>query len=281
VTLILGANGQLGLALREQFPEAKFVSRSEFDVADPRSYEAFSFADFDVVINASAYTAVDLAETAQGRRDAWATNVTAVGLLARACSTNDVTLVQVSSDYVFDGTLTRPYLETDALCPVGVYGQTKAAGDVVVGTVPKHFIVRTSWVIGEGNNFVRTMASLADRGIAPSVVNDQIGRLTFADDLARGIKHLLTSRPAFGTYNLTNGGEPASWAEIAAQVFALKGHDPASVTGLSTADYFAGKEGIAPRPAWSVLDNTRIEATGFRAAPWREKLAAYVGSLTS
>jgi len=281
VKLILGANGQLGLALRQQFPEATFVSRSEFDVADPRTYEAFSFADFDVVINASAYTAVDLAETAQGRRDAWATNVTAMGLLARACATNDVTLVQVSSDYVFDGTLTRPYLETDALCPVGVYGQTKAAGDVVVGTVPKHYIVRTSWVIGEGNNFVRTMASLADRGSAPSVVNDQIGRLTFTDDLARGIKHLLTSRPTFGTYNLTNGGEPASWAEIAAQVFALTGHDSASVTGVSTADYYTGKAGIAPRPAWSVLDNARIEATGFRAPTWQEKLAQYVGALTS
>jgi dTDP-4-dehydrorhamnose reductase len=128
---------------------------------------------------------------------------------------------------------------------------------------------------------VRTMASLADRGSAPSVVNDQIGRLTFTDDLARGIKHLLTSRPAFGTYNLTNGGEPASWAEIAAQVFALTGHDSASVTGVSTADYYAGKEGIAPRPAWSVLDNTRIEATGFRAPTWQEKLAQYVGALTS
>lgn len=279
MTLILGANGQLGLALRALFPDARFVGRSEFDVANPASYVSFPFAEFDTVINASAYTAVDLAETTQGRRDAWATNVTAMGLLARACTTHGVTLVHVSSDYVFDGTATLPYLETDSLCPLGVYGQTKAAGDVVASTVPKHFIVRTSWVIGEGNNFVRTMASLADRGIAPSVVNDQIGRLTFTDDLARGIKHLLGSGVEYGTYNLTNSGEPASWAEIAAQVFELTGHDRASVTGVSTADYYAGKEGIAPRPAWSVLDTSRIEATGFTAASWQEKLAQYVGLL--
>lgn len=278
--LVLGANGQLGLALRHEFAGADFLVRSQFNISDQAQYESINWHSIEAVINASAYTAVDLAETTQGRRDAWATNVTAVGLLARACTAHGVTLVHVSSDYVFDGTTDRPYLETDPLCPLGVYGQTKAAGDVVVATVPKHFIVRTSWVIGEGNNFVRTMASLAVRGIAPSVVNDQIGRLTFTDDLARGIKHLLTSGAAFGTYNLTNSGEPASWAEIAAQVFTLTGHDPARVTGVSTAEYYAGKEGIAPRPAWSVLDTSRIEATGFAAAPWQEKLAQYVGLLT-
>jgi dTDP-4-dehydrorhamnose reductase len=99
---------------------------------------------------------------------------------------------------------------------LGVYGQTKAAGDAVVSVVPRHNIVRTSWVIGEGNNFVRTMASLAARGIEPSVVNDQIGRLSFTADIAAGIRHLLESGAAYGTYNLTNDGEPQSWADIAA-----------------------------------------------------------------
>jgi len=281
VILILGANGQLGRALRALFPDARCLLRAEFDVTDPAAYDAFPFGDFSTVINASAFTAVDLAETAEGRRAAWATNVTAVGLLARACTASNVTLVHVSSDYVFDGTATRAALETDPLCPLGVYGQTKAAGDVVVATVPQHFIVRTSWVIGEGNNFVRAMAGLAAQGVAPSVVNDQIGRLTFADDLARGIRHLLESGAEYGTYNLTNAGEPASWAEIAAQVFALTGHDPAAVTGVSTAQYYAGKTGIAPRPAHSVLDTSRIEATGFTAAPWNEKLAAYVKVLSA
>jgi dTDP-4-dehydrorhamnose reductase len=281
MTLILGASGQLGLALREHFPDATFVNRREFDISDPAAYESSPFAEFDVVINAAAYTAVDQAETVQGRREAWASNVTAVGLLANECSKGGLTLVHVSSDYVFDGLATNPYLETDVLCPVGVYGQTKAAGDVVVSTVPKHYILRTSWVIGDGNNFVRTMASLADRGIAPSVVNDQIGRLTFTDDLARGIKHLLTAGPAFGTYNLTSGGEFASWAVIASRVFELTGHDSTKVTGVSTAEYYAGKEGIAPRPTWSVLDTSLIEATGFSVANWEEKLAAYLSSPAS
>ncbi len=89
--------------------------------------------------------------------------------------------MHVSSDYVFDGSLERPYREDDAVCPLGVYGQTKAAGDAIVATVPRHYIVRTSWVIGEGKNFVRTMASLAERGVDPRVVDDQIGRLTFTE----------------------------------------------------------------------------------------------------
>jgi dTDP-4-dehydrorhamnose reductase len=281
VTLILGANGQLGRALRVLFPDAQFLSRAQFDVTDPNAFDASPFSpsgDFSTVINAAAYTAVDLAETEDGRRQAWAANVTAVQLLAQACAARGATLVHVSSDYVFDGTATRPYLETDAFSPLGVYGESKAAGDVFAATVPKHFIVRTSWVIGEGNNFVRSMAALAQQGIAPTVVNDQIGRLTFADDLARGIRHLLESGAAFGTYNLTNAGEPASWADIAASVFALTGHDPTAVTGVSTQQYYAGKTGIAPRPAWSVLDNTRIEATGFAAPAWNEKLAEYLGS---
>ena len=98
--------------------------------------------------------------------------------------------MHISSDYVFDGTATRPYREDDAVAPLGVYGQTKAAGDQIVATLPRHYIVRTSWVIGDGRNFVRTMLSLAARGVDPSVVNDQFGRLTFTSELARAIRHL-------------------------------------------------------------------------------------------
>ncbi len=113
-----------------------------------------------------------------------------------------------------------------------MYGQTKAAGDAVVSVVPRHYIVRTSWVIGEGNNFVRTMASLADRGIEPSVVNDQIGRLSFTEDIAAGIRHLLETEAPYGVYNLSNDGEPQSWADIAADVYELRG---ASARRLSPA----------------------------------------------
>jgi dTDP-4-dehydrorhamnose reductase/dTDP-4-dehydrorhamnose 3,5-epimerase len=278
--LVLGSNGQLGRALRNALKnagiEAEFTTRAELDLADATAFETVNWRNYGAVINASAYTAVDKAETAEGRATAWAVNASAVGHLARACASNGVTLVHVSSDYVFDGTADRPYLETDAVCPLGVYAQTKAAGDIAAATAPQHYIVRTSWVIGEGNNFVRTMASLAERGIDPSVVNDQIGRLSFTEDIAAGILHLLQSLAPFGTYNLTNSGEAASWADIAARVFELTGHDAERVTGVSTAEYFSGKEGIAPRPLNSVLQLEKIEATGFTARDWQEALSAYL-----
>ncbi|MDH6410542.1 dTDP-4-dehydrorhamnose reductase/dTDP-4-dehydrorhamnose 3,5-epimerase [Aurantimicrobium minutum] len=274
-TLVLGANGQLGLALRKVMPEADFVTRSEFDVTDEAVYNNFPWKQYSTVINASAYTSVDNAETHEGRFDAWMTNVTALGRLARACSVHRLTLVHISSDYVFDGTSSIPYPEDASFSPLGVYGQTKAAADVIVATVPQHYIVRTSWVIGEGNNFVRTMASLAERGIKPSVVNDQIGRLTFTQDLAAGIQHLLCTKPAFGTYNLSNEGNATSWADIASEVFELLGHSPTDITGVTTEDYFAGKEGIAPRPLNSMLDLSKITRTGFSPASWQERLQQY------
>jgi dTDP-4-dehydrorhamnose 3,5-epimerase/reductase len=141
--------------------------------------------------------------------------------------------------------------------------------------VPRHYIVRTSWVIGDGNNFVRTMASLADRGIEPSVVNDQIGRLSFTEDIAAGIRHLLDSGVEYGTYNLSSDGEPQSWADLAADVYELSGKDRAAVTGVSTAEYFKGKE-AAPRPLNSVLDLTKIKAAGYEPALSSTRLESYV-----
>jgi dTDP-4-dehydrorhamnose reductase len=129
-----------------------------------------------------------------------------VARLARIAVEYDLTLVHISSDYVFDGGRDI-HDESESFTPLGVYGQTKAAGDAVISVVPRHYIVRTSWVIGEGNNFVRTMASLAERGIKPSVVNDQVGRLSFTQDIAAGIRHLLQSGAAYGTYNLSNNGD--------------------------------------------------------------------------
>ena len=273
-TLVLGANGQLGRALQQALPSADFADRSRIDLFNEETLDRVRWADYDTVINAAAYTAVDAAETPEGRRDAWDANVTGVARLARIASEQGLTLVQVSSDYVFDGTK-RMYLETDDFAPLGVYGQTKAAGDALVSTVPRHYIVRTSWVIGDGNNFVRTMASLAERGIDPSVVNDQIGRLSFTDDIAAGIVHLLQSGAAFGTYNLTNEGPVMSWADIAKLVYSGTGHDPERVTGTTTAEYFAGKQ-VAPRPHFSTLSLDKIEATGFTPRDARDALAAYL-----
>lgn len=275
-TLVLGANGQLGLALREFMPEADFVTRSEFDLTDESTFINFPWKHYSTVINASAYTLVDAAETEDGRALAWKTNVIALGWLARACAEHRLTLVHVSSDYVFDGTSKIPYPEEEFFSPLGVYGQTKAAADAIVATVPRHYILRTSWVIGEGNNFVRTMASLAHRGVKPSVVNDQIGRLTFTKDLAAAIRHLIESKSQYGTYNFSNEGPASSWVDIASQVYELTGHNPADITGVSTAEYFAGKEGIAPRPLWSMLDLSKIEATGFIPESWEVRLREYL-----
>ncbi|KUM38407.1 sugar nucleotide-binding protein [Arthrobacter sp. EPSL27] len=278
-TLVIGAGGQLGRALREAYAgdtSVEFAERGDFDVADPASFEKRNWRRYSTIINAAAYTAVDEAETEEGRRAAWALNVTAVAALSKVAATYGLVLVHVSSDYVFDGSL-KSHTEDEQPAPLGVYGQTKAAGDAAVSVVPRHYIVRTSWVIGDGGNFVRTMASLAARGIAPAVVDDQVGRLTFAGDLAAGIKHLLQAKAPFGTYNVTNDGEPQSWADVAGEVFDLVGASRADVTGVSTEEYFRGKQ-AAPRPLNSVLELDKIKATGFTPADASQRLKEYLRS---
>ncbi len=278
-TLVLGANGQVGRALRAEYgddPSVEFVTRDDVDLTGDLD-SARRWQDYDTVINAAAYTAVDAAETPSGRADAWAVNVTAVAALARIATARGLTLVHISSDYVFDGTSDSPYREDDPIAPLGVYGQTKAAGDQIVATVPRHYVLRTSWVIGDGRNFVRTMASLAERGVDPSVVDDQVGRLTFTSELARAIRHLTTTGAPYGTYNVTGSGPATSWADIARRVFELTGHDPARVTGVSTDAYFASAtSAVAPRPRNSVLDNQKLESTGFIPRPAEDSLARYL-----
>jgi dTDP-4-dehydrorhamnose 3,5-epimerase len=274
--LVLGANGQLGKALRAEFPSAVFYGREECDLSQSDQVAQLPFDTCDVIINAAAYTAVDAAEAPEGAALAESINASAVGALSKAATENGILLVHVSTDYVFDGSKKTPYLETDQINPLGVYAKTKARGDQSVHQVPQHYLLRTSWVIGEGNNFVRTMASLAERGVKPSVVNDQIGRLTFTQDLAAAIRHLIESKSPFGTYNLSNEGPASSWVDIAAQVYELTGHNPADVTGVTTEEYFAGKEGIAPRPLWSMLDLSKIESTGFIPARWEDRLQEYL-----
>lgn len=278
--LVVGAGGQLGRALRDELGDAAHVewaTRAEFDLGDPDVRGARRWRDYEAIINAGAYTAVDLAETADGRRDAWIANAAGPARLAAIAAEFGVTLVHVSSDYVFDGTAERPYREDDALCPLGVYGQTKAAGDLSVSTAPRHYILRTSWVIGEGKNFVRTMASLAERGIDPKVVDDQRGRLTFASEIARAIVHLLSTRAAYGTYNVSGGGDARTWKEIASDIFAITGADRSRVTGVSTEDYFASAAGpVAPRPLNSVLDLSKLESTGFEPRDASEQLEEYL-----
>ena len=277
-TVIVGAGGQLGRALRRRFPDAVALDRAALDVTDAAAVRNYRWAGVDVVLNAAAWTAVDAAEDPANLEAVRAANVDAVGHLARAVRTSGATLVHISSEYVFDGTHDGPIPEDCPPNPLSVYGQTKADGDAQAGQVTKHYLVRTTWVVGQGSNFVRTMAGLADRGVSPTVVDDQIGRPTFASDLAAGIGHLLETGAPFGTYNVTNGGEPASWADVAAAVFEARGRSGHDVRGVSTAEYFADKPRAATRPLNSVLDLSKIEGSGFRPRNWRDALTEYLAA---
>lgn len=270
-TLILGASGQVGRALAAALPDATALGRSAFDIAAPGALDGC-----DVVINAAAWTDVDGAETQ--RAAAWRANATGPAALADAAREHGFVLVHFSSEYVFDGEAARPYREDDPVAPLSVYGAAKAAGDLAVRGVERRYLLRPTWMVGEGHNFVRTMLGLAGRGIAPTVVDDQIGRLTFAADLAAAVACLLRSAAPFGDYHVTGGGPPASWADVAREVYRLAGHPDLAVTGTSTAAYFADKPAAARRPLNSVLDTDKAAAAEVVMPDWRTGLAAYVAA---
>ena len=278
-TLILGGDGQLGRALQRAFPTADRVDRPHLDLTDASQVASWPWHEYELVLNAAAYTAVDQAETAEGRGEAWRVNAHAPATLATQAQQRGFTLVHYSTDYVFEGTAPT-HREDQPLSPLGVYGQTKAAGDLAVASLHKHYVIRTSWLVGDGHNFVRTMAGLAAAGRNPSVVDDQVGRLTFAHELARATVHLLDSGAPYGTYNCTNAGPPTTWANVARQVFEHCGRSADDVTSISTAEYAAGKS-LAPRPASSVLDLSKLEGTGFQPEDATEALHRYVERLST
>ncbi|MFZ1243285.1 MAG: NAD(P)-dependent oxidoreductase [Candidatus Saccharimonas sp.] len=273
--LITGSGGQLGKALQVQYPTANLTTRATLDIANRQAVDNFNWEGIDIIINAAAYTDVDRAETTDGRLAAWAINANATANLVRACRAHDITLVHLSSDYVFDGTASL-HTETEPFSPLGVYGQTKAAGDIAVCTLEKYYILRTTWVVGDGKNFIRTMLSLAEKNISPTVVSDQIGRLTFTGELARIIDHLISKKAPFGTYNATNDGPLVSWADIARRTFTLSHHQNIAVSDISTEEYFKDKESIAPRPLNSNLSLDKLHATGFKSKDWQEDLQSYI-----
>jgi dTDP-4-dehydrorhamnose 3,5-epimerase len=270
---IVGANGQLGTALREQYPGAKFADRDELDITDKESVHNFDWSGIEYILNAAAFTNVDGAETPEGRVAAWKTNAEAASYLSEVVRMHDITLVHISTDYVFDGTKDL-HTEDEDFSPLSVYGASKAAGDIAVALAPKHYILRTSWVIGAGKNFVRSILALGHKGIEPAVVADQFGRPTFTAELVRAIDHLLRTSPEFGTYNISNGGDVISWEDLARSVYNFAGFD-LKVTDTTAAEYFAGKI-AADRPTHSAFDLSKIEATGFKLTDWREDLKKYI-----
>ncbi|MCC6099895.1 MAG: bifunctional dTDP-4-dehydrorhamnose 3,5-epimerase family protein/NAD(P)-dependent oxidoreductase [Olsenella sp.] len=288
-TLVTGCNGQLGRAVRALVEERgigatfDWTDRDEFDMGDPAEYGKVDWDLYGTVINCGGYTAVDRAETPEGRVGCWAANATGPALLARTCAEHGITLVHISSDYVFDGTR-ELHDEGEPFSPLSVYGQSKAAGDLAVAGCPRHYILRTSWVVGDGHNFVKTMVGLSDRVADPedgleqvTVVDDQLGRLTFTKDLARAIFHLLDVGAPYGTYDCTGFGAVRSWAHIAKTIFELRNGNGDKVVPVSTAEYYASAKGsVAPRPAHSALDLHKLGSTGFDMFDWEVELADYV-----
>jgi dTDP-4-dehydrorhamnose reductase/dTDP-4-dehydrorhamnose 3,5-epimerase len=277
--VILGANGQLGKALQIEFPKSIALTRAQFDLADTNTWDSIDWGDVETIINAAAYTKVDEAETPEGRRLAWATNATGVGNLAKRCEQNEITLVHISSDYVFDGTKESPYTEEDPLSPLGVYGQSKAAGDLLATSISKHYVLRTSWVIGDGPNFIVTMKRLAKAGATPKVVNDQFGRITYVKDLARIISTLLVQSAPFGIYNFSSSSDVLNWHQIADHIFKYYNEAQGAVNPVSTAEYIQIKSGnipIALRPPYSVFNLSKTSSYFKDSTDWKERINDYL-----
>ena len=262
--LITGADGQLGRCLQDHLRGTGHVvracSRAELDITDPDSVKAclLSYRP-DAVINAAAYTAVDRAEDDEA--SAAAVNAAAVGYLASGVNAIDATLVQVSTDYVFDGTGREPYREEQPVKPLGVYGRTKLAGERAAQSAHKHFIVRTAWVFSEyGHNFLKTIVRLGAERESLRVVSDQVGTPTYAGDLAAALVAILENPVPFGTYHFS-GGPACSWYDFAGYIFTqasrvLPGYRSPRLEPIATADYPTP----AQRPQYSVLSDDKLRA---------------------
>lgn len=292
--LLFGANGQVGTELRRSLlPLGEVVAATRTgSLADG---EACEVADFDapaslsplveriapdVVVNAAAYTAVDKAESEQ--EAAWRANAEAPAAIAAACKARDALLVHYSTDYVFDGTATRPYREDDPTSPLGVYGASKLAGEEAIRAGgARHVILRTAWVYAaHGKNFLLTMLRLARERDHLRVVDDQVGSPTSAALIADTTARVLASPEACGTWHLTASGE-TTWHGFAEAIFAdacdcgLLTRAP-QVEAIATSAYPTP----ARRPAYSVLDNSRLSSDfGVRLPHWERGLQDVLGGM--
>jgi dTDP-4-dehydrorhamnose reductase len=277
--LITGARGQLGTDVQRVLAtagvvasEVRAVGSAELDITDGLAVED-AIAGFrpDVLINAAAYTAVDAAETDVER--AYAVNASGPALLAAAAARHDTRMIQVSTDYVFDGQSSWPYQVDDPTGPQSVYGQTKLAGELAVRELaPEHgYIVRTAWVYGAtGANFVKTIVKLERSHDTLTVVDDQRGSPTWSKDLAGALLELASSASPAGTYHCTSAGD-TTWYHFARAIFAELGADPDRVQPATT-DQFPRP---AQRPAYSVLSRDSWISAGLHPMRhWRDALVA-------
>ena len=281
--LVFGRNGQVARELAAVAGDRAivFAGRETLDLANAETAAGaidalLAEASPSAVINAAAYTTVDRAE--REAQTAFAVNRDAPAAMARSCAARGLPLVHFSTDYVFDGTLDRPYVETDSTGPTSVYGASKLAGEqAVTAAGGSAIILRTAWVYSaHGTNFVKTMLRLAADRDEVSVVVDQVGRPTWARDVARAallaVDGLRRDPALTGLYHLS-GPDDASWADLAAEIFALsarRGGPTAQVRPITSDEYPTP----ARRPANSRLDCGKIEAAlPWRSRPWRDSLA--------
>ena len=286
---IIGSNGQLGWELVRQGEARGFkilaLDYPEIDISDLASVEAcFDSTKIDFIINAAAYTAVDRAESEP--EVAFSVNRYGPANLAERCHDRSVPLIHVSTDYVFDGTKQGAYVEGDSVAPLGIYGESKAAGEEEVrNRLPEHVIVRTAWLCGiHGHNFVKTMLRMGREKDTLRVVSDQYGCPTFAADLAEAILKVAVQvtknrSTSWGTYHYCGAGK-TTWHRFAEAIFEIarqyEKFAVKEVVPISTAEYPT----LVKRPANSVLDCTKIERYfGIRSRPWREGLAEMIEQL--
>ena len=275
---LLGCRGMLGTDLAATAPaDARLtgVGIEELDITDAAAVARMLDAVRpDWVINATAYTAVDRAETE--REVAFAVNGDAVAGLVRECKARGAGIVHYGTDYVFDGNGTRPWREDDATAPLNAYGESKLAGErAVLEGGARHLMLRTQWLYGvHGKSFPRTMWERATAGQATRVVSDQHGSPTYTVDLARATWALLANGRR-GLFHATNAGE-ATWHDVAARVFAAAGRAEL-LSPCATSDYPTP----ARRPAYSVLDGARLRDAGIVMRPWTEALDEFLGALRS
>ncbi len=285
VVLVTGANGQLGQSIQfiaNQYPNVQFIytDYQELDITNFEScHTVFAKYKPQFCINTAAYTAVDKAESEAEK--AHLINVIGPENLAKVCKEYNTILLHISTDFIFDGTSTQPYLETDIPNPKSVYGQTKLDGELAVQkNWEKHFIIRTSWVYSQfANNFMKTMLRLASERDSLSVVNDQIGTPTYAVDLAEVLMNIIqssiTNKPSpFGIYNFSNEGV-CSWHDFASAIFHQKGIS-IDLQPIPTSAYPTP----AKRPSYSVLDKSKIKNTfNLKINDWKTSLQSCLNQL--
>jgi len=289
--LVIGANGQLGWELCGKGTQENFdiipLDLPDFDITNPSKVnKAVSQADVSLVINAAAYTAVDAAESEQEL--AFAVNRDGPAYLASFCAEVKIPLIHISTDYVFDGNKKGPYLETDTVSPLGVYGKSKAGGEAEVRRhLQAHIILRTAWLYGvHGHNFVKTILGLGREKEVLRVVDDQYGCPTFADDMAEAIMIIAArlrdgSDIPYGTYHYCGKGV-TTWHGFAEKIIELARHhislEVKTIDPIKTEEY----PSLTKRPGNSVLDCSLIERHfGIRSKPWQESLALMIERLLS